>query len=260
MEITLDHFLSSKQLSSNKLLEVTLSLPVGELKGILYEGSLEKIPALKSGGVYAIYEHQSGQFYYGSTKNLNHRLLAHLITMRNGEHKNYHFRKFKLDECYFSVKAICVSDREQAFDIEQLLVSKCWGNPRLMNTCRDVRSLIGYRHDDEAIEKMRQHALSRGPLDQAIKDKISDKLKGRTLDPTHAANLGEMNKARWQDPEFIAMWRAKRGVKKVSAGGVVYESISDVARVHSIGISTAHRRVHGKYPQYADWKFIEEQM
>jgi group I intron endonuclease len=257
MEITLDHFLSSKQVCPGMQLQVTLSLPEGELKGTLYEGPLEKLPALKSGGVYAIYEKATGKFYYGSTGNLNIRLLNHLITMRNGEHKNHHFRKFDINSSDFTVKVITVPDREQAFDIEQLLVSKCWGNPKLMNICRDVRTGIGYRHTEEAIAKMSFAAQNRPEMEQVIKDKISTKLKGRTLDPTHAANVSESNKARWEDPEFVARWREKKGIKRASVGDVIYDSVSHIARAYGIGITTAFRRINSTSLQYADWKLIE---
>lgn len=260
MNITLDHFLphlTTTFISS----EATLELPNGsKIKGQVFEGTLGTIPTVRKAGFYALYVKHTEQFYFGSTRDLYQRLIAHGYTLTQGTHKNRHFRKLDLSHPEFLIeyKAFVIEDREQAFNVEQLLIDKMWGSPKLMNLHRDVRFGVGYRHSPESIEKFREIANNRAPMDQGIKDKISGKLKGRTLDPTHATNLGEMNKARWKDPEFIAMWREKRGVKRATADGVVYDSVSHIARSYGIGITTAFRRINSTSPQYTNWKILDE--
>lgn len=257
MNITLDHFLPHLTVPFTSS-QAVLELPCGDVvTGQVFEGVLGEVSVEDQPGFYALYVKHTGQFYFGSTQNLAKRLTAHKSTLLRGIHKNPQFRRLDLNHPDFLIefKAFVLDDAKQALDIEQSLVDKMWGSPKLMNVrVTDVRYNTGLSHSEEAIEKMKLTLQSRRPLSSEHKDKISRSLKARELDPSYVG-VGLLNKARFADPVFSAKWRERSGIKKVSAGGIVYESISDLARAHSISTSTAHRRVHSKY---ADWKFIEE--
>jgi len=256
MEITLEHLISGQPLGLTDE-ECVLKLPDGRsVTGVYIENKLDTVATKLRVAVYAIHVRFTGQHYFGSTNDLYQRLVNHRGSLTRGVHKNRFFRAIDLinPEFELTYKALVVDSREIAYEIEELLISSCWGKPELMNVHRDVKSSLGVGHTEETKERMRINALGRPPMTQEVKDRISQSLSNRRLNTTHASNVGEANKRRWEDPEFRKAWAERKGIREVMVAGVTYESISCAARAHGIGVSTAHRRV--KDPKYKDWDFV----
>lgn len=239
-----------------------LSLPDGrQFVGQIKSGLISNPPPMTKGqtGVYVLLVGPAGYVYVGSTSCVYHRIRNHQWTLANNRHKNQNlqdlFDSYARSSITFAF--FTVDDRDLAFEIEQVLVNLAAEKGKLLNLSMDVRhSSAGYEKSEETRQKWREAAKNRGEMPKETREKISQTLKGREVSDDRAKELAELSRSLRQDPEFVTRWRAKR-CKPVEVDGVVYESLSDAAKVYGCTAGRVLARIKSPNEKFKGWKYAE---
>lgn len=186
------------------------------IKDFLYGKNISNI---KSNATYIITCSATNDFYIGSTKDIYKRIQRH----RNLLNSNRHYTK-KLQDSFnksnkilFDIIIIYVNDREQAFDLEQLLLDKYINTPGCLNQLPNSRSSLGHKYSDEYKKNMSLVTKNK-IFTEEHKNKIS------------VSKTNEQNKK-------LCIENSLKTSKPISINGVVYKSLSEASRTLNIDIS-----------------------
>ena len=133
-------------------------------------------------------------FYIG--KGSGRRTEVHLLHARRG-HDCYKCRKIRKGVSQGQEYKSCIlfecETEAQAFDYERALITLY--HEQLTNLTLGGEGLSGYRHTDEAKERMRQLKIGQS-LDEAHRRKLSDALKGKPKSAEHNRKMTELKRGR----------------------------------------------------------------
>jgi len=160
-------------------------------------------------GIYQIKNLKTNKVYIGSSENLEKRLKDHLKELKAGRHANKKLQNSwkKHGEENFSFDVILLCSEEDLISNEQMFIDNC-SLEKMYNICLIAGSTKGRRHSDEAKrkiglfsrgnkyclgrtlsvehrEKITLALLSRGPMKEETKRKISETKKGRKNSEEH---------------------------------------------------------------------------
>ena len=161
--------------------------------------------------VYLI-DFSSGHYYVGSTNNAERRKSEHLNELMIGKHGN----KYMQSVCnlhgtpQFTVIAQC-SDRESAYNVEQLLLNKHFDNEKCLNLCKKAGG------PDEAIIARMSASHKGKKLSDETRAKMSATHKGKKKSPfshEHRAKLSAAAKSRKHSDETRAKMSAVQKGRK----------------------------------------------
>lgn len=146
-------------------------------------------------GIYKIRNTQNGNFYIGSSVNVEGRIFKHLSFLRRGIHPNAHLQAaFALyGEDLFAYELLACCDRGSLLDEEQRYID---AQSPAYNICRVAGNTLGYRHTDAAKAKMsvhnkgNQHGLGKKHTEET-KMRISILASGRKASPETRAKLSQ---------------------------------------------------------------------
>lgn len=238
-------------------------------------------------GVYIVTHEPTGLYYVGSSGNLLERRHHHVAGLRNGNHISPRLQQTwqgEISEYTFKFET-CI-DRDSAYDREQELLDKLWGMPLCTNHGNSARSrwvigtepkeyldrlyrnmdlgrqnriyVSGFRHTEEAKERMRQA--------QALRPSDSYR-RGHTLSDEARAKLSDFQKNRPRAQGLIftdehkanmklsAIARGEKRSRKVSIDGVLYTNAAYAAEAHNVTRRTVVLRIQSERPEFSGWKY-----
>ncbi len=119
----------------------------------------EDIP--KEPGVYMITTEKTDKAYIGSTCDLNKRYNDHARELKRDRHYNKGLQDmYNKNDGELVFIPLQLDDRQQAYDVEQMLIGEFYESRLLANAAKDARqSYKGLPISDETREKMRQSKL-----------------------------------------------------------------------------------------------------
>lgn len=108
-------------------------------------------------GAYILTHVKSGMFYVGSSKDVEKRVKLHWYLLMKGKHISKLFQRLWDKSPKFDVRSIRAENRDEAFAIEQAIITENENNPLMINIGRGVYGGDNLtRHPDRVviIEKM----------------------------------------------------------------------------------------------------------
>lgn len=197
-------------------------------------------------GCYQIKCKKTGKFYIGSSANMPNRKAQHVWTLKKGVNNTPSLQTlFNEDKNFdrFEWSFIITQTRDQAYDVEQSLIDKHWGDPLLLNVSKDARSpFSGFTLSEESREKGRLKRL------EALKD------------PEHVERHRQAVLKMWQDPDRRKdrMGAGNPGAKRISIDGNIYGSVNEAGRILKIDIKKLRFRALSDDPQWKRYFFPDQ--
>jgi len=135
-------------------------IPVLVIKNLCDKGNVDSYKEIlkNKGGVYSFINIVNGKQYIGSAKDFYIRLNEHLNNKKSNVSLQKAFNKYGLDKFnwviyeYFSYETKILSN-ESLTKLETSYI-KAFDFSTLYNMKREASSVLGYKHTDEAIQKM----------------------------------------------------------------------------------------------------------
>lgn len=112
----------------------------------------------KTGGIYRILNEKTGKFYIGSAKNCRRRSYEHFSMLERGIHPCVPLQRSwnKHSAACFRFEVIaCVPKTEDLISVEQSVLD-AFPTKQKYNCLRFAHSSLGYRHSDEAKQRIRE--------------------------------------------------------------------------------------------------------
>lgn len=226
----------------------------------------------KSLGAYIIQNNETLETYVGSGI-LSERKKNHFSDLRNNKHCNKKLQEAFNKSSNFDFIGVETDTREEAYQLEQILINDQIDNPLLLNIVLDVNKGVprGWKHSEETKELLRQQ-------------KLGTKASEETKQKLSIAKLGNTNSLGFKHtPETIAKRSASmighivteetrekmrqaqlgrepaEGTKKyiestkkpIVANGIEYNSVSDAVRDTGLTTNAVHHRL--KSANFKDW-------
>lgn len=250
---------------------------------------------LKCTAAYVIFNLKTQQLYVGSTKDAFSRLRFHRDKLLIGKHTNDKLQSgfnAKL-KGFVDVLVIFSKDREEAYDIEQMLLDKLKHDTRLTNVAINARiptkgipwtqerkDFISRTNTGRVLSEETRKNMSKAQVGRIVSEETRKKqsisFTGRKLSPAHILLISERNKKYRATPETKAkLSLALKGLKKSPATlakmreaslkhrkpivikGVVFESILIASKSLGIGTSTIGSRLRNKSADFIEWQYVE---
>lgn len=170
----------------------------------------------KQSGIYAIRNTTTGDYYIGSSVNVNARMRNHAWELRRGTHPNARLQRAwqKYGPGAFSFECIALIPQQDIRSAEQRLLDRLARRHDCYNMALATDSVMrGRSHSPETREKLRRAMLSRPPVPRTPEwsRRIGEASKGRTLSESARAKLRAFHTGRRASPEARA---------KLSAAGM----------------------------------------
>lgn len=194
-----------------------------------------KKPPQKKGtlfpGAYELIHNESGKIYIGSARDLASRRNEHLSRLRNGEHHVKEMQELFKEDKDVDFNYYPTETREQAYDIEQLLLDKNKDNNNLLNFHINSRNPEGVKHSDETKNKMADKKTG-SKLSDETKNKIREAHIGRTVSSEGKENMSKAKKIQFSIPankeKLLSLSMAT--AKSITIDGIEYESLREASR------------------------------
>lgn len=115
-------------------------------------------------GSYILVHKPTGNFYVGSSSNVDRRISIHLNQLRKGIHHNFNFQRLWNANPTVTEFVFPTTDREEAYTLEQIIINNNLDNDKLLNIGISVKG---------------GDNLTRNPNKDLIVSKITDKIRER---------------------------------------------------------------------------------
>lgn len=238
---------------------------------------------LRKPACYLIENINDGTTYVGSTKDIADRVRKHRYMLINGNHSNKklqeHFDE-ATDKEVFIVYAAIYPNKEEAVEREQLILDEGYGHPCLLNIAYDARNPFSGTDKRLISDKLKLHnsqphirektAARTRELwkNDTIRNKILSKIGEKiTVDGVEYLSVREASRKTGFSVEAIRNALKEGAVnsreigrqkRKISADGVIFESLTVASKAYGIKDNTMHYRVNSTRPQWINFFYIEE--
>jgi len=157
-------------------------------------------------GIYKITAIHNGEFYIGSSNDIQRRWERHRHYLKNNCHQNKILQRIynKYGKDCFTFEVVEYIEKENLQKLEQQYMDNL--NPSL-NLRKIAISNQGLKHSDEAKEKMRQAHLGK-KLSEEHRQKLSKAFKGKKL-PKHSEQQKDANAKRQAKFNDEQIWQIK---------------------------------------------------
>lgn len=215
--------------------------------------------------VYLLKHVPSKKFYVGSSGGIKQRLINHRSALRNNKHHCKPLQVFynedpsSIEECI-----ILVSDRDSAFELEQIIIDSACDSGQLLNLSPDAKvPYKGLKHSDETRQKITASRIGElNPnygkrMSEAVKQKIAQAITGEAnhfFGKTHSEEAKEKMRQ-------LALRRAAEGKyetrkKLVVAAGVQYNSLKEACTALNVTKGNLVYRLRSTNPQWVDYYYV----
>lgn len=202
--------------------------------------------------VYKLIHKASGKFYIGSSGDFYKRRINHISELRNNRHYVVGLQELYNESPHFFFHIVSIGTespdvdiRDRAYDIEQELLDKHWGDPLLLNNSKNARHLeLSQERELARIQKLkdtfqkpevlRKITIINKKLRQTSEARSQQSKISKTLwqNKTHRKRMESV----WKDPDYLRRQVENQPTSKpISLNGKNYPSISNAAR--ALGIS-----------------------
>lgn len=165
---------------------------------------------IKRSGVYKITNKENGKFYIGSSKDITNRFSQHRSALRKGIHSNQHLQNAWVlyGEAAFVFEIIeeCILDKSMIIGREQHYIDNMKPEYNILRIAgsrlgskmsEQTKAKIKANHSTpEYREKARKKRLEQPPLSNETKQKISQKLSGRSMSEDTKLKLSEATRGK----------------------------------------------------------------
>ena len=117
----------------------------------------------KKSGVYAFINLINGMRYIGSSKNIYKRLREHIFGGSSNKLLQKDFKKYGLNKFIFVVYAYSDNKQNLIIDLENKYIS-LFPFSMLYNLTPTAGSMLGYKHSEESILKMKEWSKNNNPM------------------------------------------------------------------------------------------------
>lgn len=119
------------------------------------------------------------KYYYGSSNNLYNRYYQHLPELRWGKHKNRYLQGTYNKHGDFRFDVLCICEPNQRRELEQQLLSTCFGDKNCMNLTLRTEGPSGVAWTEDAREKQSKKMMGNqnGRYGKGIKKQWSPEAK-----------------------------------------------------------------------------------
>lgn len=144
---------------------------------------------IRESGIYKISNIKNGDFYIGSSININNRRNKHLFELKKDIHNNSHLQRAwkKYGENNFQFETIELCDNHQLIEKEQYYIDNL--NPKY-NICKMAYSTIGRKASEETKLKMSKSHRNFKHSEES-KKKLSIAHKGKKLSEEHKLSISK---------------------------------------------------------------------
>lgn len=205
-----------------------------------YDGPIPSNP--QHPAQYTIVHVSSGNYYVGSTGNMQQRRWAQMRDLNSGYHSNPNFRELYKpgDEVVFTVKP--TTTREEAFALEQTRLNESRGDSLLLNVLEDVH---GYAQGHCPSPETREKLASRRGVDhhrhgvkftEEHRQKIGDAHRGKFVGDETRQRISDSKKG--QNAGGLSTLASP-----VQIAGINYPTVQDAATALGLCTMTVRRRL-----------------
>lgn len=181
-------------------------------------------------GCYLIHNPETGEAYVGSGQ-LGKRFSAHISALEKHKHSNRPLQRAYNRNPNFEFIGLETRNREEAYELEQAVISEYFGHPKFLNRNYDVYSGA---HE----------------VENSTREKMSVSKLGKKFDSEHKTKIAEKTRGQWMDPEFRAKMTGLRAVS-IAVEGKIYASMNEACRLTSLPFGTLqHRLASSNFPEY----------
>lgn len=213
---------------------------------------------MKISAIYQIVNITNGNFYIGSTSNIERRKFDHFNDLRKDKHSNLHlqnaYNKYGKENFIFQI--VQYLDKDILKNIEQQYLDICVGQENCYNINKDAdRGPVGIPKTEEAKRKMSLAKLGR-KLSEETRLKMSIAKRGKTSNITgkkwSAESKQKLNRSGENNSRAILNEQIVRNVKQL-----IQQGCSNVDIGNRLGLKTylITRIRCGK-----SWKHVNAQM
>ena len=149
-------------------------------------------------GIYKIVNIVNGNFYIGSSSNIQKRRQKHFRYLRNGEHENKHLQNAfnKYGDSAFIFEVIKYVEQSQLLEEEQVLLNEHFGKPYFYNICGtagsfSVKGRIKSNLHRERIAQSVKQFYKQNPLH---KEKLAEYRRGTIIPEETRQKMRESKK------------------------------------------------------------------
>jgi group I intron endonuclease len=217
--------------------------------------------ASSKNAAYMFYNVETGQAYVGSTNSVKTRFNRHVRTLQDGTHYNRRFQAAYNKNPNFEFIPLLFPTVEDARNSEQRLLEENWGNPHLLNLSKSVESFrLGMKDSEET--RLKKSLSKKGiPQSPELIQKRADANRGQKRSPEICKMIGDLKRGNqyWLGKNHTEESKAlisQAHSRPISAGGLVFPSISAAADHYGISVASAQKRVVSPFPQWSDWVYL----
>lgn len=188
----------------------------------------------KECGAYVITHMESGKRYIGSTSDLRARKTVHMAYLNTGTHVNQALQEAFNSDPDLEFRFYPTETREEAYDIEQLLLDRNHGKPDCLNIASNARlPWLGRKHTEETKAKMSETASQRPDLSDEEKQRLRILRVGIPHSDEVRSRMSESHKG-----------KPSPAARPVMVNGVLYRSGLEAARMLGMPASTVKKKLN----------------
>lgn len=199
-------------------------------------------------GIYRFVNTVTGDYYIGSSSDLNRRRLQHLNSLRKNKHHSYRFQKAWNDygEIQFDYEILeeleIIEDlKNQLFDREQYWINII--EPEY-NILPAAGSTLGYHHTEETKQKISKTTTGVKKSKEHAKH-ISEGQRGKTITKEHKEKLSQSAKNR----------KSMSHHSIISIDGIIYNSLKEASERTGVKYNTIQKRL--KNPNFGNYFYVK---
>lgn len=217
----------------------------------------------KTGYVYALHNEETGEYYIGSTGNLQQRVRKHLKMLEKGVHHCKPLQEAYNNNPNFNLESIAIPPspeaRLEALAAEDILLSSSADDEKRLNVARSVYApRLGLSFSEETRAKMSETYIRRNGEGKANPGLT---FKGHQHSEEEKQRRSEIFKERMaqRSPEERAAW-GQKGIEAMSVPVQIGDNVypNQVAAAKAEGVPRTTLMVRLKSPNFPDWKVLDK--
>ncbi len=198
---------------------------------------------IKICAAYCIFHIDSGYGYAGSTGHLGKRLNTHRTMLNTNNHDNANIQNAfnSSDKQLFDILIFFTKDREEAYEIEQILINILKDNNCAFNNSSDARVGLRSKSWTDEERKILSKRMSERIVSNETRKKLSIACKNKLFSDETRKKMSISASSENRKKRMIDL--AIKSRKRISVNGTEYESITEASKKLNIRHNTLSYRL-----------------